>query len=204
MPDLEIKKGKTFSLPFRLETEPICRKAISAIDFSHGAPRITVSAHGIPDGWRVYCYGISGPVQLNAECPDHISDQDFHIATVIDGNTIEFNSINADGFKPYVSGGFVAFYSKLNLSGASFRAKIKDKIGGALLMSSEAADAPKNTIATTINADTGSVELSIPASVTASIAKRMVVIEAEIELSSGEVLQVMPVKTILVSDEVVV
>ena len=50
--EILIQKGKTFSLVVRWETEPIVRKAITAISLATGAPRLTISSHGITDGWN--------------------------------------------------------------------------------------------------------------------------------------------------------
>ena len=50
--DLTIQQGRTFSLALRWESPPVVYRPITAI--AQTAPaRLTVPAHGVPDGWRV-------------------------------------------------------------------------------------------------------------------------------------------------------
>ena len=126
--DLTISQGRTFSLALRWETAPVIYKAITGI--SQTAPvRITVPAHGIPDGWRVAITNVKGMTAINADA-NKINDRDYHQATVIDANTIEINDINASGFKEYLSGGYVQFNTPVTLTGFTARMAIKDKVGG--------------------------------------------------------------------------
>lgn len=131
--DLQITQGKTFSLVLRWETEPIQYKKITAI--TQDAPvRLTVTAHGIPNGWRCAVTNVKGMAEINAEA-NNLKDKDFNPVTVIDPNTIEINAINAAGFRPYVSGGILQFNTPVNMTGYTARLSIKDKVGGTLLKS---------------------------------------------------------------------
>jgi hypothetical protein len=86
--EILIQKGKTFALPVRWGVEPFVRKAITGISFATGAPRLTVTSHGMPDGWQGAIYGVIGPRQINAKnSPPRASD--YHVLTVIDANTLE-------------------------------------------------------------------------------------------------------------------
>jgi hypothetical protein len=64
--NLTILQGKTFKDILRWETEPIVRKAIAGFDVSTGCPRLTVTGHGLPNGWRVAVYNVGQPKEINA------------------------------------------------------------------------------------------------------------------------------------------
>ena len=131
--DLVIQQGRTFTLVLRWETEPIVYKAITAI--TQAAPaRLTATSHGCPDGWRAAVTGVKGMTEINAEA-NNVKERDFHPVTVIDANTIEFNEVDASGFKAYTSGGFLQYNTPVDLTGYTGRMKIKDKIGGTVLHS---------------------------------------------------------------------
>lgn len=183
--ELLIQMGKTFTLPVRWETEPIIRKPITAISFASGAPRLTVTGHGIPDGWRVLVTRVKGPTQINAQsCPPRASD--YVIATVINSNTIELNSVtpvDCQGreWPAYVSGGFVEFYTPVDLTGCTARMSIKDKIGGTELMSSD------DAIAIDIDAAAHLITIAIEAADTAAITWKKGVTDLELIAPSGAV-----------------
>jgi len=114
--EILIQKGKTFSLVVRWETEPVVRKAITAISLANGAPRLTISSHGIPDGWNGTVYGVEGMKQIN--------DVGVQQLTVIDSNTIELNGVtpvddNGKMWPAYTSGGFVKFYTTKRVGGGA-------------------------------------------------------------------------------------
>lgn len=154
--DLQIQQGKTFSLVLRWETEPCVYRAISNIQLSAPA-RLTVTAHGVPDGWRCAVTNVKGMTEINAEA-NNLRDKDYNPVTVIDVNTIEINAINAAGFKAYTSGGVLQFNTPVSLVGYTARMAIKDKVGGTVLLtlttenSGIALDSTKHTITLTISA----------------------------------------------------
>jgi hypothetical protein len=129
--DLVIPQGSTFSQSLRWEGPAFIYKAISAVP--QLAPvRLTAVAHGIPDGWRVAIMSVLGMMQLNAK-NDPPARSDFVQATLIDVNTVELNTINAAGFAPYTSGGFIRFATPIDLTGFAAALTIKDKVGGIVL-----------------------------------------------------------------------
>ena len=189
--EILLQKGKTFTLVVRWETEPLIRKAITAISFATGAPRLTVSNHGIPDGWRGAIYGVKGPKELNAKNSPPRST-DYQTLTVIDANTIELNGItpvddNGNDWPAYVSGGFVQFYTPQSLSGYTARMDIKDKIGGTVWASSEVADTPNDIIAIVVDDATKTVTLTIDATDTAALTAKKGVADLEMVSSGGVV-----------------
>lgn len=131
--DFSIIQGKTFEQIIRWETEPFIYKAISAI--ARTAPvRITAAGHGLTDGWRVAVASVRGMTELNTtNTPPQ--DDDFRRCTVVDADTIEFNEVNASEFAAYASGGYLQFYTPMSLAGCTARMTIKNKAGGAALLS---------------------------------------------------------------------
>ena len=190
--DLTISQGRTFSLALRWESPPVVYKPITAI--TQTAPvRLTVPAHGLPDGWRVAVTNVKGMTEINAEA-NKLTSRDYHQATVVDANTIEINDINAAGFKAYTSGGYIQYGTPVDLTGFTARMAIKNKVGGTELMTLTtendriAIDASAKVISLTIEAEdtepltwtTGVYDLEMvsgatPAVVTALLSGRVTV-----------------------------
>lgn len=189
--DLEIQQGKTFSLVLRWETEPIVRKAITAISLTNGAPRLTVTGHGTPNGWRGAVTRVKGMTQINAKStPPRASD--YLAATVIDANTIELNSVtpcddSGNEWSAYVSGGFWQYNTPVDLAGYTARMKIKDKVGGTVLASTEAGDSPRNVLTIAIDNTAKTITLSIAATATDDFTWSKGVYDLEMVSGSGVV-----------------
>lgn len=128
--DLVIRQGGTFSRVLRWEAPPYIYKPITAIEQS--APiRLTVPSHGLPNGWRAAVSSVRGMAEINAGSP--IKAKDYEKVTVVDVDTIEFNNVNAVGFRPYVSGGILQYNTPVDLTGMAARMAVKDKVGGTVL-----------------------------------------------------------------------
>ncbi len=192
---MNILRGKTYLLPIRFEVEPVISKPITAISTASGFPRLTVPGHGAPNGWSGYVIGVDSPRQINAGFP--VRDCDFRKMTVIDANTIEFNELDASGFKAYVSGGFLQYRTPVDLTGYTGRMKIKDKVGGTVLLSSSAPDAPLNVIDIAVNNTAKTITLTVHASATTDISWSRGVYDLEMVSSDLE-----PVATRLISGKV--
>ena len=137
--DLTILQGKTFSLPIRWEVEPYVYKPITGI--SQAAPAIVdCTGHGVPDGWRVAVVSVKGMTQINA-ASNPPKDNEYVVATVVDADTLELNTVNSSGYKPYTSGGYVQYRTPKDLTDYSARMSIKDKVGGTELLSLTTANA---------------------------------------------------------------
>ncbi len=189
--DLVIQQGKTFSLVLRWETEPVISKPITAISLAAGAPRLTVTAHGAPNGWRCAVTRVGGMKQINAENYP-LRDSDFRPATVIDANTIEFNGVtpcddSGKEWPAYTSGGFIQYNTPVDLTGYTARMEIKDKIGGTVLASADSADTPLDILDIAIDTTGKTITLTISATDTAEIAWKRGVYDLEMVSSSGVV-----------------
>lgn len=142
--NLKIRQGDVFNFAVLYGERPL--KYVVITDAQQSAPlRLTVPSHGLPEGWPVAITNIKGMVEANCTAND-VRESDYYPATVIDADTIEINSINAKGFRPYISGGVIQFFSPVDLTGASARMTIRDKVGGSVLASSDSADAPLDVI----------------------------------------------------------
>lgn len=132
--DLELRKGATFALAVRWETEPWLYVAISAI--APTAPvSITSAPHTIPDGWNVAVVDAKGLTQLNAK-NNPPKPSDMRRATVVDNTRIEFNSLSAASFTPHTPNtGYLAWRTPHTLAGYTARMQIRDRVGGAVIVS---------------------------------------------------------------------
>ena len=161
-----------------------------------------MASHGLPNGWRAYCYGIKGTTDLNAGDAERIKDSDYYEVTVIDSNTVEFNGVNAADFKAYVSGGFLAWNTPHDLSGYVCRAKIKTKAGGTLLLSTESGDTPLNLMTATVDDTAKAITLTIQATATEGLTWKKGSIEVEMASPTGIVDQLISPTQVVVEDEI--
>jgi hypothetical protein len=149
--NLTVRQGETFLRVIRWETPPFIYKAITAITKA-GPVVVTAVAHGLKSGWRAAVVSVVGMDEINA---DHSPprDHNFHQVTVLSVDTVEINDINSADFDTYVSGGYLQFYTPVNMTGFTARMTIKDKIGGTVLDTLvPTIDAVNNTITLTISA----------------------------------------------------
>lgn len=125
---LSIKRGERFSRSLRIETLPYVYVPITAV--TQSAPvRITAPGHGLLDGQRAAIVSVRGMSELNARSmPPKI--EEYRQATVIDADTIEFNTVNTADSPVYKGGGYVQRLSIPPVDGIKARMAVKDKIGG--------------------------------------------------------------------------
>jgi len=184
--DFILRKGETFNTVIRWEAPPIIWRPISAI--SQTAPvQLTVPGHGCPDNWRV---------EVSSKKSMREIDGLKGLATVIDPDTIEINTINASGFKPYKGDGYLAFNTPVDMTGMTARMAIKDKVGGTELLRLSTLD---STIALDVAACT--IRLTLPATVTEALTWRSGVYDLELVSIDGTVTRLLSGK-IRVMDEV--
>lgn len=131
--NLEIIQGSNFTKEFRWGTDELIYKAITGATQSLPC-RLTVSGHGAPNGWPVAISGIrSGMTQLNAPSwnktsQKQIKTSDYLEATNINSNTIELNKINSSGFNAYTNGGYIQYYTPVDLTGYTARMQIRASV----------------------------------------------------------------------------
>ncbi len=194
--NLTILQGKTYEKVMHWEVEPIVYKPITGI--SQTAPCIVdCTGHGAPDGWRVAIVSVKGMTQINAKNSPP-KDADYVVATVIDADHLELNTVNAAEFKPYTSGGYVQYNTPQDLTDYIARMDIKDKIGGTVLMSLDTTN-----LRILLDNTTKTIKLDIDAVDTAAITWKRGVYDLELESPSGVVTALM-YGTITVTNEVTV
>jgi len=180
---LTLRRGETFQYVVRWGVLPYIHKAITAI--TQAAPaRITAAGHGLVDQWPVAIVGVNGMRQINA-CNNPPKDWEFRPATRVDSDTITLNNLSSAAFLPYTSGGFVMYYTPQDLAGYTARMKIKDRVGGTVLASTEAGDAPKNTITVTLDNSAKTITVQIADSDTTGFTWSTGVFDLELESNTG-------------------
>ncbi len=204
---LNIVRGKTLSLVIRWEqATPIVSKAITAISFATGFPRLTVASHGIPDGWRSAVVRVASPKEINAQ-NDIPRSNDLRETTVIDANTIEYNGLvpvtDGRNWAAYTTGGFVQYNTPKDLDGYIIRVKVKDRVGGTVLLSTEAGDTPLDLISATADNATKTITVAIAATTTENLTWSKGVWEVEGESLSGNVDSIIEPSPVTVGDEVI-
>lgn len=193
-------RGKTFSQVVRWETQPIVYAAITAI--SNAAPAtITAPGHGLPDGWRAAVVSVKGMREINA-VNTPLRDADYRVCTVIDVNTVALNEVNSSDFKAYAGGGYLQYNTPHPLTGYTCRWKIKGKVGGTLLLSTEPADAPLNLLTATVDTTAKTITLGLDALTSAALSWSKAVHEAEMVAPDGKVYPLILPSKIVVSTEV--
>lgn len=182
--DLTILQGKTFSRVVRWEALPHVYKAISGI--TQAAPTVvTATGHGVPNGWRVAVVSAQGMEEINASTPP--KEREYVQATVLTANTIELNTVNSSEYSAYTSGGYLQYYTPVDMAGFTARMQVKDKPGGTVLSSTDVDDAPLNVITVTIDNAAKTITLNISATNTAALAWKKGVYDLEMVSGTGEV-----------------
>lgn len=149
----KIYQGSTFTEVLRFESDVRAYVPITAI-FNTAPMQLTAASHGLVTGWRTKISNVVGMTEVNS--------LDYIIATVIDANTISFNSINATGFKTYSSGGTLEYNMPVSLSGVTARMHIRQKLTDTETLAELTTENGKIVI----NNTTKSITLNIPASET--------------------------------------
>lgn len=175
-----IYQGRTFRYTVRPETLPIVYKPITNI--TQTAPvAITAVGHGLATGWSAAVTNVKGMTEINAT-PNALRSTDFKQVTVVDADTVTLNSVDAAGFSAYTSGGYLAYYTPIDLAGAVARFDIRDRVGGTLLYSMSSAG---STIV--LDNTLHLIGLEIPATASDDFTFLSAVGDLEVEYADGRV-----------------
>lgn len=119
-----VSAGATFHPSIRWATDVLTSVPITAITLAT-PPVITAAGHGVPNGWPVAAVSVLGMTQINAtRYPPQ--GPDFVKSTVLSSSTLALNSVNAAGFTPYISGGFLVYNTPASLAGVAATMTIWD------------------------------------------------------------------------------
>lgn len=191
---ITIKKGKTFSRVYHPSAPPCIFKPILGI--TNTAPAVVhVPGHGLVDGQYAAVVSVKGMTQINAQS-DPPSNSEYRKVTVVDADHISF-CLNASDFRPYTSGGYVQFYTPLDMAGCTARRTIKDRVGGTVLM-----DLSTTNGRIVIDNANHTITETISATDTAAITWKKGVTDLELETVTGVVIELAPVEEVEVIDEV--
>jgi hypothetical protein len=173
--NLAIRQGETFLRVIRWETPPFVYKSITAITKA-GPAVVTAVAHNLKSGWRVAVVSVGGMAEINAE-HNPPRDNDFHTATVTGVDTVELNAVNSAEYSTYTSGGYLQYYTPVDMTSYTARMVIKNKIGGTVL----------DTLVPTIDNVNHTITVNITAVDTALFTWRTGVYDLELESPTGTV-----------------
>lgn len=173
--NFKMYQGSTFNESLRWESGKKIYKTITNI--TQAAPCVVTSTnHGIPDQWRVKITNVGGMKDIN-------SSENYNVATRIDADTIELNSINAVGFAAYTSGGVIEYNEPVDITGYTARMQIREKIESVDFIDEY------TTLAGTLVIDdvAHTISIVIPAITTTAYTFSQVVYSLELESPGGVV-----------------
>jgi len=180
--NLIIRQGETFLRIIRWETPPFIYKPITAITQA-GPAVVTAVGHGLKTGWRAAVVSAGGMTEINAgHSPPR--EHEYKQGTALSADDVAFNTVNSSEYTAYTAGGYLQFYTPVDLTGYSARMTIKNKIGGTELMLLTSS-APDNRIA--LDATNYTITLTISAADTTAITWKVGVYDLEMESGAGVV-----------------
>ena len=176
--NLVIRQGETFQRVIRWEAPPYTYKAITGITKA-GPAAVTAVSHGLKTRWRAAIVSVLGMVTINAK---HSPPRDAELKqiTVVDADHVTFNEINSSDYPAYTSGGYLQFFTPVDLTGYSAAMTIKDRVGGTILTTLTIANAR-----ITLNASTNTINLYIAAADTAALTWKKGVYDLELTGPTG-------------------
>ena len=174
--NFKVYQGSTFAEVLRWETPTKVYKTITGISQTAPVVITTSTPHDIPSNWRVKLTNIIGMTELN-------SSETYYIATNITPTTFSINSINAVGYKAYVSGGIVEYNDPVNLEGFSARMQVRPNISSPIVL----ADLSSGTGDIILDNTNKTITLIISDSVTATFDFLTAVYGLEIVSPDGQV-----------------
>ena len=177
--NLVIRQGETFLRVIRWESPPFIYKAITAVSQT-GPVSITAPSHGLKTGWRVAVVSVGGMEEINA-VNDPPRDNEFKQCTYVDPNIVTINTVNSTDYDPYTSGGYLQFYTPVDMTSYTSRMTIKNKIGGTALATFTS---PTDL---TIDNTNHTITITITATVTAAYAWKFGVYDLEMVSPTGVV-----------------
>lgn len=180
--DITLKQGKTFSRVFRWGADPSVFAVISAISQA-GQALVTATGHGLPAEWAVAPVSVLGMIEINcANGGERASD--YTRAQTVDVNTVRLPDINSAEFTAYLSGGYLRYFTPVDLTGFIARMKIKSRPGGTEYVSLVS---PTGIV---IDNVAKTITVTITAAATALLTFRNAVYDLEMESPGGVVSEI--------------
>lgn len=173
--NFKIYQGATFNEVLRWESSVKVYKTITSI--TKAAPLVvTAISHEVPVEWRVKFTSILGMTDLN-------SNTEYHQVSEVTQNTITINSINALGYKSYISGGVIEYNKPIDMTGYTARMQIRGKITDILPI----LELTTENSGISIDNTNKTITLIISATATAALTFSTAVYSLELVSSGGQV-----------------
>jgi hypothetical protein len=184
---LKIIQGSTFSEVLRYESDIKVYTPITAI-FKTAPMSLTATNHGMVAGWRAKISNVVGMTEVN--------NLDWIVATSVTTDSVVFNSVNAAGFKDYVSGGILEYNQPVSLTGITARMQIREKLTSTTVIQELTTENGMIVVDNT----TKTIVLQIPATVTSTYTFKSAVYS--LELVSGSIITPFIYGTITLDKEI--
>ncbi|MES2488571.1 MAG: hypothetical protein V4607_02180 [Pseudomonadota bacterium] len=132
--NLDIPQGRTFSHVLQWCQERFAYRQIASASQAAPCILVTTEPHELPDNWPFSVSNAKGMAELNSPADAECNPERNYDAVVIDETTIEINSLNAAGFKPYSSGGIITYNLPQDLAGFTAAAQVRAKIDSEIVL----------------------------------------------------------------------
>lgn len=192
--DLCFQKGKTLEYALLYASDKFAYVPITGVP-SLAPVRLTVVAHGMPDGWPFDIECVKKPNELNGEG---------YIATVVDEDTVEINNLVGSCWRyTWSAGGVLKYLIPEDITGWSARAMFRRNIhdtNPVLTFHSDAGESPDGQFI--VDPAEHSFTLLLPEAVSKDLVPTCGVWDAEAIDPDGRVYPLVALSPFEISDEV--
>lgn len=178
--NFKVYQGATFEQTLRWESETKTYSPIAEVTKS--APVNVIISEGTnmpPVGWRVRVVGVGGMREIN------MSENQYAVATGVEGNVVTLNQINSLGYTNYISGGVLEFNAPVSLAGYTARMQVRKKLKDTSVLLTLTTE----NGGIVLDDATKTITLRIPAIDTATLNFQQAVYDLELETASGHVIR---------------
>jgi len=175
----KIYQGTTFEETYRWETETKVYVPIDSI--SNTAPCVitTTIPHELPTGWRFRVVGAAGMKDINS------TTDGYYIASETTTDTVTVNQVNSAGYAAYTTGGILEYNHPVPLTGYSARLQIRKTVASTEVLYDSTSAAGG---AISIDTSNSTINITIPADVTAGFSFLSAVYSVELYDDTGRVI----------------
>lgn len=195
--EMRITKGKTYSRDLLCVEGDLVYREVTAV-VSTAPAQITCVAHGVPANWACRIQSATAPIELNTE------EGSWIVPKVIDPDTLEINALDLSLAAAFSGSAQLVYRQPADIAGWVFRAQIRDKINGTVLLSfsSTSTDTPDCLIS--VDVANSCITLEIPATITESLEWTKAVYDLEALKPDGSVNSLIAPSRVAVEAEVTV
>ncbi|SFI69167.1 hypothetical protein SAMN05216206_2758 [Pseudomonas guineae] len=203
--DLTITRGKTFEFGFLYADDEPRQFIIEGMP-SKAPLRLTVQAHGLPEGWPFWVTCVKRPAELNTAVQSsdarEVIEAEPYFVTVVDENTIEVPGVVAFCWKDLVGQGLLITRPPVDLTGWHCRAQVRDKAGGQVLFSWHSDPAETRDGTAIVDVGLSAFFLTMDAATSAGLSWRRGVYDVEAIAPTGQIYSLTAISQMVVENEV--